>query len=62
LQRDLRPLDDRLPFRDIRDQLAAQRFRGAGAMDFEAMSDRVARTVQILLRGQLSRRSSIFLG
>ena len=38
------------------------RFRGAGAMDFEAMSDRVARTVQILLRGQLSRRSSIFLG
>jgi 1-acyl-sn-glycerol-3-phosphate acyltransferase len=38
------------------------RFRGSGAMDFEAMSDRVARTVQILLRGQLSRRSSIFLG
>ena len=38
------------------------RFRGSGAMDFESMSDRVARTVQILLRGQLSRRSSIFLG
>jgi hypothetical protein len=38
------------------------RFRGPGAMDFEAMSDRVARTVQILLRGQLSKRSSIFLG
>ena len=38
------------------------RFRGTGAMDFEAMSDRVARTVQILLRGQLSRRASIFLG
>lgn len=38
------------------------RFRGSGSMDFEAMSDRVARTVQILLRGQLSRRSSIFLG
>lgn len=38
------------------------RFRGAGAMDFEAMSDRVARTVQILLRGQLTRRGSIFFG
>jgi 1-acyl-sn-glycerol-3-phosphate acyltransferase len=38
------------------------RFRGQGGLDFEAMSERLQRTVQILLRRQLGRRSSIFLG
>ena len=38
------------------------RFRGAGAPDFEGMSERLRRTVQILLRRQVGRRSSIFLG
>ena len=38
------------------------RFRGAGATDFEGMSERLRRTVQILLRRQVGRRSSIFLG
>jgi 1-acyl-sn-glycerol-3-phosphate acyltransferase len=38
------------------------RFRGDGAMDFAAMSERLRRTVQILLRRQVGRRSSIFLG
>jgi 1-acyl-sn-glycerol-3-phosphate acyltransferase len=39
-----------------------QRFRGAGCMDFEAMTERLRRTVQIHLRNALDRRSSIFLG
>ena len=38
------------------------RFRGSGATDFDAMSERLRRTVQILVRRQLGRRSSIFLG
>ena len=38
------------------------RFRGPAGLDFEAMSERLRRTVQILLRRQLGRRSSIFLG
>jgi 1-acyl-sn-glycerol-3-phosphate acyltransferase len=38
------------------------RFRGDGATDFEEMSERLRRTVQILLRRQVGRRSSIFLG
>ena len=38
------------------------RFRGSSGLDFEAMSERLQRTVQILLRRQLGRRSSIFLG
>ena len=38
------------------------RFRGPGAVDFRAMSERLRRTVQLLLRGLLARRSSIFLG
>jgi len=38
------------------------RFRGAGASDFAAMSDRLRRTVQILVRRQVGRRSSVFLG
>jgi 1-acyl-sn-glycerol-3-phosphate acyltransferase len=39
-----------------------RRFRGAGCMDFDTMSERVRRTVQILLQGGVDRRSSIFLG
>jgi len=39
-----------------------RRFRGAGCMDFETMSERIRRTVQILLQGGVDRRSSIFLG
>jgi 1-acyl-sn-glycerol-3-phosphate acyltransferase len=38
------------------------RFRGPGAPDFAAMSDRLRRTVQILLRSTLAKRSSIFFG
>jgi len=38
------------------------RFRGEGATDFRSMSERLHRTVQLLLRGLLARRSSIFLG
>jgi 1-acyl-sn-glycerol-3-phosphate acyltransferase len=38
------------------------RFRGPGAVDFRAMSERLRRTVQLHLHGLLSRRSSIFLG
>jgi 1-acyl-sn-glycerol-3-phosphate acyltransferase len=38
------------------------RFRGPGSVDFRAMSERLRRTVQLLLRGSLARRSSIFLG
>ena len=38
------------------------RFRGPGSVDFRAMSERLRRTVQLLLRGLLARRSSIFLG
>jgi 1-acyl-sn-glycerol-3-phosphate acyltransferase len=38
------------------------RFRGFGSSDFLAMSERLRRTVQLLLRGLLARRSSIFLG
>ncbi len=38
------------------------RFRGTAQGDFEAMADRLRRTVQILLRRQLGRRTSIFLG
>jgi len=38
------------------------RFRGSGSSDFHAMSERLKRTVQLLLRGLLARRSSIFLG
>jgi len=38
------------------------RFRGDGSVDFRAMSERLRRTVQLLLRGLLARRSSIFLG
>jgi 1-acyl-sn-glycerol-3-phosphate acyltransferase len=38
------------------------RFRGTGATDFTAMSERMRRTVQLLLRRQVGRRSSIFLG
>ncbi|RMD83223.1 MAG: acyltransferase family protein [Candidatus Dadabacteria bacterium] len=39
-----------------------RRFQGAASTDFEAMADRLRRTVQILLRRQLRRRKSIFLG
>lgn len=39
-----------------------RRFRGAGCMDFETMSERLRRTVQILLQGGVDRRSSIFIG
>ncbi len=39
-----------------------RRFRGAGGMDFETMSERLRRTVHLLLRGGVDRRSSIFLG
>lgn len=39
-----------------------QRFRGAFSTDFAAMSERLRRTVQILLRSSLSKRSSIFFG
>jgi len=38
------------------------RFRGAAGTDFGAMSERLRRTVQILVSRHLSRRSSIFLG
>jgi 1-acyl-sn-glycerol-3-phosphate acyltransferase len=38
------------------------RFRGTGTTDFEAMAERLRRTVQILVRRQLGCRSSIFLG
>lgn len=38
------------------------RFRGPGSVDFRVMSERLRRTVQLLLRGLLARRSSIFLG
>jgi 1-acyl-sn-glycerol-3-phosphate acyltransferase len=38
------------------------RFRGACSTDFAAMSERLRRTVQILLRTSLSKRSSIFFG
>ncbi|TFH27100.1 MAG: glycerol acyltransferase, partial [Myxococcales bacterium] len=38
------------------------RFRGAGAADFVGMSERLRRTVQILLRSSLAKRSSIFFG
>ena len=38
------------------------RFRGPGSVDFAAMSERLRRTVHLLLRGLLARRSSIFLG
>ena len=38
------------------------RFRGASCMDFESMSQRLRRTVQILVNRHLSARSSIFLG
>ena len=38
------------------------RFRGPGCTDFDAMSDRLRRTVQILVNRHLGRRSSIFLG
>jgi 1-acyl-sn-glycerol-3-phosphate acyltransferase len=38
------------------------RFRGPGSSDFLAMSERLRRTVQLLIRGLLARRSSIFLG
>lgn len=38
------------------------RFRGPEREDFEAMSERLRRTVQILLRRHLRQRSSIFLG
>lgn len=39
-----------------------QRFRGEHALDFGAMSERLRKTVQILLRSALTKRSSIFLG
>jgi 1-acyl-sn-glycerol-3-phosphate acyltransferase len=39
-----------------------RRFRGAGCMDFETMTERLRRTVQIHLCNALDRRSSIFLG
>ena len=38
------------------------RFRGSASIDFEAMSERLRRTVQILVRRHLGRRGSIFLG
>ena len=38
------------------------RFRGDHVMDFDAMSDRLRRTVQILVDRHLERRASIFLG
>jgi len=38
------------------------RFRGPGCTDFDAMSDRLRRTVQIMVNRHLGRRSSIFLG
>ncbi|MFP6600460.1 MAG: lysophospholipid acyltransferase family protein [Deltaproteobacteria bacterium] len=39
-----------------------KRFEGASALDFDAMTKRVRRTVQILVRRYLAARSSIFLG
>jgi 1-acyl-sn-glycerol-3-phosphate acyltransferase len=39
-----------------------RRFRGAGCMDFDTMSERLRRTVQILVQSGVDRRSSIFLG
>jgi 1-acyl-sn-glycerol-3-phosphate acyltransferase len=38
------------------------RFRGENCTDFDEMSDRLRRTVQILVGRHLGRRSSIFLG
>lgn len=38
------------------------RFRGRSCMDFEAMSERLRRTVQVMVRRKLRQRSSIFLG
>ena len=38
------------------------RFRGESCTDFDGMSDRLRRTVQILVGRHLDRRSSIFLG
>jgi len=38
------------------------RFRGPGCTEFEAMSERLRRTVQVLVDRHLDRRSSIFLG
>lgn len=39
-----------------------RRFQGASALDFNAMTARVRRTVELLLRRHLAERSSIFLG
>jgi 1-acyl-sn-glycerol-3-phosphate acyltransferase len=38
------------------------RFRGPGSVDFQSMSERLRRTVQLHLHGLLAQRSSIFLG
>lgn len=38
------------------------RFRGEGSTDFDAMSQRLRRTVQVLIRRKLGQRKSIFLG